>query len=220
LKGDKKLNAVEEETVNEFTISDLKHMGITQITPEQKKELQKISHENGGNITRSDLKKVGLLLQTRHIREEECSACNGTGWDKTVTSDEDDRGCDECGGTGEIEDLEEELSIVQKQIRRRNRMNAHLQKTMKKYGDAEKAGIHPSRVNQRRTQMTVKKESRSSIYDALMEIEEDLTETGGVGKVVPGINTTVDVGPNEITKQAAKFGNKVSKDGVPKKNLR
>ena len=45
-------------------------------------------------------------------------------------------------------------------------------------------------------------------------------ETGGVGKVVPGINTTVDVGPNEITKQAAKFGNKVSKDGVPKKNLR
>ena len=45
-------------------------------------------------------------------------------------------------------------------------------------------------------------------------------ETGGVGKIVPGINTTVDVGPNEITKQAAKFGNKVSKDGLPKKTFR
>ena len=269
-------------------------------------------------------------------------------------------------------ELNEELSIGQKQQRRRNRMNAHLQKTMKKYGDAEKAGIHPSRVNQRRTQMTVKKESRLSLYDTLMKMEEsdieefekdfsklneftlvdvkdmikkgwmarptekqwknlvkiynkyngnvtrkdllnvgiaslgrkesvkekqekkdplinafdpktarammmlkakypqadnilsalladvennekdsdvaDLShefkvdkltkevdilqkeinllkrkqtnETGGVGKIVPGVNTSIDVGPNEIKKQAAKFGNAVDKDGVPKKNLR
>jgi len=47
-----------------------------------------------------------------------------------------------------------------------------------------------------------------------------ITEAGGVGKVVPGINTTVDVGPNEIKTQAKKFGNDVDKDGVPKKNLR
>ena len=40
---------------------------------------------------------------------------------------------------------------------RRARMNAHLKKTMAKYRAASKAGIHPSRVNQRRTQMTVKK---------------------------------------------------------------
>jgi hypothetical protein len=38
------------------------------------------------------------------VKEEECSACDGSGWDKTVTSDEDDRGCDECNGTGEIEE--------------------------------------------------------------------------------------------------------------------
>ena len=38
-----------KEELNEFTISDLKYMGITHITPEQKKELQKISHENNGN---------------------------------------------------------------------------------------------------------------------------------------------------------------------------
>jgi len=31
---------------------------------------------------------------------------------------------------------------------------------MKKYGDATKAGVHPSKVNQRRTQMTVKKSGR------------------------------------------------------------
>jgi hypothetical protein len=37
---------------------------------------------------------------------------------------------------------------------------------------------------------------------------------GGVGRITKQ-NQTVDVGPNEIKKQAAKFGNKVSKDGVP-----
>ena len=47
-----------------------------------------------------------------------------------------------------------------------------------------------------------------------------VNETGGVGRVVPGINTTVDVGPNEIIKQAKKFGNDVNKDGFPKKLLR
>ena len=47
-----------------------------------------------------------------------------------------------------------------------------------------------------------------------------VNETGGVGRVVPGINTTVDVGPNEIVKQAKKFGNDVNKDGFPKKLLR
>jgi hypothetical protein len=35
------------------------------------------------------------------------------------------------------------------------------------------------------------------------------------GRIVKGVNTTVDVGPNEIKKQAAKFGNKVDRDGRP-----
>ena len=74
--------------------------------------------------------------------------------------------------------------------------------------------------------MTVKKESRLSIYDALMEMEESeadveqVAEAGGVGKVIPGVNTSVDVGPNEIKTQAKKFGNDVDKDGVPKKTYR
>ena len=42
----------------------------------------------------------------------------------------------------------------------------------------------------------------------LREIFED-------GRIVKGVNTTVDVGPDEVTKQAAKFGNKVDKDGRP-----
>lgn len=40
----------------------------------------------------------------------------------------------------------------------------------------------------------------------------DLTEDG---RIVKGVNTTVDVGPNEIKTQAAKFGNTVDKDGRP-----
>ena len=35
------------------------------------------------------------------------------------------------------------------------------------------------------------------------------------GRIVPGVNTTADVGPNEITKQAKKLGFKVDKDGRP-----
>ena len=37
----------------------------------------------------------------------------------------------------------------------------------------------------------------------------------GVGRIVKGVNTTPDVGVGEIPKQAAKFGNKVDKNGRP-----
>lgn len=47
-----------------------------------------------------------------------------------------------------------------------------------------------------------------------MKIDDILRE--GVGRVVPGVNTTADVGPDAITKNAAKLGfYGVSKDGVP-----
>lgn len=35
------------------------------------------------------------------------------------------------------------------------------------------------------------------------------------GRVVKGVNTTVDVGPNEIKRQASKYGNSVDKNGFP-----
>ena len=40
-------------------------------------------------------------------------------------------------------------------------------------------------------------------------------EAAGVGRIVQGVNTTPDVGPGEIKKQAAKFGNTVDRDGRP-----
>ena len=55
------------------------------------------------------------------------------------------------------EDEIDELSIAQTQQRRRNKKNASLLKTMAKYRAASKAGIHPSRVHQRRSTLTVKK---------------------------------------------------------------
>ena len=35
------------------------------------------------------------------------------------------------------------------------------------------------------------------------------------GRIVKGVNTTIDVGPGEIKTQSAKFGNRVDKDGFP-----
>ena len=55
------------------------------------------------------------------------------------------------------EDELDEISTAQRAQRRRNRMNAHLKKTMAKYRAASKAGIHPSKVHQRRNKLTVKK---------------------------------------------------------------
>jgi hypothetical protein len=42
-----------------------------------------------------------------------------------------------------------------------------------------------------------------------------LDEAAGVGKIVKGVNTTPDVQPGEIPRQAAKMRFKTSKDGVP-----
>ena len=57
----------------------------------------------------------------------------------------------------DTEDEIEELSIAQTQQRRRNRKKSSLLKTMAKYRAASKAGIHPSRVHQRRNTLTLKK---------------------------------------------------------------
>ena len=51
-------------------------------------------------------------------------------------------------------------------------------------------------------------------------LEENVIESAGVGRVVKGVNTTVDVGPNEIIKQVKKYGNDVDRNGKPNKHLR
>lgn len=48
-----------------------------------------------------------------------------------------------------------------------------------------------------------------------MRANEFINESGGAGRVVPGVNTTPDVGPDEIPKQAAKLGMKTDRDGRP-----
>ena len=51
-------------------------------------------------------------------------------------------------------------------------------------------------------------------------LAEDLTSfafmsEAGTGRVVKGVNTTPDVGVNEIPRQAAKFKIRVNRDGYP-----
>lgn len=43
----------------------------------------------------------------------------------------------------------------------------------------------------------------------------EIIETAGVGRVVPGVNMPKGMHPDEISRQAAKFGNTVDKDGRP-----
>ena len=51
-----------------------------------------------------------------------------------------------------------------------------------------------------------------AISDTMYRLPSAITE--GVGRITKQ-NQTIDVGPNEISTQAAKFGNKVTKDGYP-----
>ena len=48
-----------------------------------------------------------------------------------------------------------------------------------------------------------------------MRAAEFITEIAGVGRVIPGVNTTPDVGPGETKRQAAKLGMKTDWDGRP-----
>ena len=46
--------------------------------------------------------------------EDDCSTCKGTGWER-VSSDEDERACDDCGGTGKIDEAvanEEQINEI------------------------------------------------------------------------------------------------------------
>ena len=62
-------------------------------------------------------------------------------------------------------------------------------------------------------------------YHSLKDIDKKVPKPGSFkhflqvqengGRVVKGVNTTADVGVDAIKKQAAKFGNKVDKDGRP-----
>jgi|14_taG_2_1085336.scaffolds.fasta_scaffold00477_7 hypothetical protein len=60
--------------------------------------------DRGDHLSPRELAQEDSLYHyLEQFNEDECSTCNGSGWDQSVTPDEDDRGCDECGGTGKIE---------------------------------------------------------------------------------------------------------------------
>jgi hypothetical protein len=44
---------------------------------------------------------------------------------------------------------------------------------------------------------------------------KEIVRLDELGKIVPGVNTTVDIKTDAIRKQAMKFGNKVTDDGLP-----
>jgi len=58
----------------------------------------------------------------------------------------------------------------------------------------------------------VKERSKSIVKGPLFSLTESILEWG---RIVKGVNTTVDVDTDEIKRQAAKFGNTVDKDGRP-----
>jgi hypothetical protein len=45
-------------------------------------------------------------------------------------------------------------------------------------------------------------------YNELIRLDE-------LGKIVKGVNTTVDIDLDSITREAKKWGNRVTKDGLP-----
>lgn len=57
-----------------------------------------------------------------------------------------------------------------------------------------------------------KEKSKKIVNGPLFSLIENISEDG---RIVKGVNTTLDVGVDEIKRQAAKFGNVVDKDGRP-----
>lgn len=66
----------------------------------------------------------------------------------------------------------------------------------------------------RQNRMLTHKDLVNYLVDKWKVKDESINEMG-VGRVVKGVNTTPDVGPDEIKKQAAKMGFKVDRDGRP-----
>lgn len=56
---------------------------------------------------------------------------------------------------------------------------------------------------------------QNTVWDRLLMKKKRSFNEAGVGKIVKGVNTTVDVGPGETRKQAKKFGFKLNKKNEP-----
>ena len=193
---------IEELELKEFTLTDVKDMvkkgWMARPTEKQWKELIKTYNKYKGNVTRKDLLDLGIATLGRKESVKE----------KQEKTDDELKAFDPKTARAM-------MMLKAKYPQADNILSALLADVENNEKDSDVADLSHE----------LKMEKLTKAVDILQkEINllkrKKTNETGGVGKIVPGINTTVDVGPDEIKKQAAKFGNAVDKDGVPKKNLR
>jgi len=193
---------IEELELKEFTLTDVKDMvkkgWMARPSEKQWKELIKTYNKYKGNVTRKDLLDLGIATLGRKESVKE----------KKEKTDDELKAFDPKTARAM-------MMLKAKYPQADNILSALLADVENNEKDSDVADLSHE----------FKMEELTKAVDILQkEINllkrKKTNETGGVGKIVPGINTTVDVGPDEIKKQAAKFGNAVDKDGVPKKNLR
>ena len=193
---------IEELELKEFTLTDVKDMvkkgWMARPSEKQWKELIKIYNKYKGNVTRKDLLDLGIATLGRKESVKE----------KKEKADDDLKAFDPKTARAM-------MMLKAKYPQADNILSALLADVENNEKDSDVADLSHE----------LKMEKLTKAVDILQkEINllkrKKTNETGGVGKIVPGINTTVDVGPDEIKKQAAKFGNAVDKDGVPKKTYR
>ena len=127
----------EEVELDEFTISDLKGMGVKP-TPDQMKELQKISSKSGGNITRTDLKKVGI--------KEEVDLDEASARSDAKRSMSRDRDLSRKGSSLDKDDFatDDDVKAASKNIMMQLRKAANLRGTFAvEFGDKKKVKVDP-----------------------------------------------------------------------------
>lgn len=193
---------IEEFELNEFTLTDVKDMikkgWMARPTEKQWKNLVKAYNKFGGNVTRKDLLDVGMATISRkesvEEKEEKKEPLLKAFDPKTARA---------------------MMMLKAKYPQADNILSALLADVENNEKDSDVADLsHEFKVDKLTKAVDVLQQEINLLK------RKQTNETGGVGKIVPGVNTSIDVGPDEIKKQAAKFGNAVNKDGVPKKTLR
>ena len=193
---------IEEFELNEFTLTDVKDMikkgWMARPTEKQWKNLVKAYNKFGGNVTRKDLLDVGMATISRKESVEE----------KQEKKDPLIKAFDPKTARAM-------MMLKAKYPQADNILSALLADVENNEKDSDVADLsHEFKVDKLTKAVDVLQQEINLLK------RKQTNETGGVGKIVPGVNTSIDVGPDEIKKQAAKFGNAVNKDGVPKKTLR
>jgi hypothetical protein len=196
---------IEEFELNEFTLTDVKDMikkgWMTRPTEKEWKNLVKTYTKFGGNVTRKDLLDLGIATISRKTPVKE----------KQEKKEKEEP----LLKAFDPKTARAMMMLKAKYPQADNILSALLADVEDKDKESDTADLEHELEMKDITKMldTLQKEIN------LLK-RKQTNETGGVGKIVPGVNTTVDVGPDEIKKQAAKYGNAVDKDGVPKKTYR